>query len=119
MKQPCFWNLANRMYQPVGSAPPVWVRRCLSATSDCLFHRLSATSHCLFHRLPATSHCLFHCLPATSHCLFHCFQIENLKGHLRSPGQFFFDPAGRRILYLPLPGQDMAVGNALSSGRVE
>jgi hypothetical protein len=25
MKMPCFWNLVNRMYQPVGSNPPVFV----------------------------------------------------------------------------------------------
>ena len=34
--------------------------------------------------------------------------IDNVKAHLQTAGQFYFDKAGSSIYYLPLPGQDMS-----------
>jgi hypothetical protein len=34
--------------------------------------------------------------------------IENVKEHLTSPGQFYFDRKKHELLYYPLPGQDMS-----------
>ena len=34
--------------------------------------------------------------------------IDNVKAHLQTPGQFYFDKAGSSIYYLPLPAQDMS-----------
>merc|ERR1712232_619450 len=58
MKQPCFWNLVNRMWQPVG---PSYVPR----------------------------------------------YVDNVREHLTSPGQFYFDKSTSEIIYYPRPGQDM------------
>ena len=39
--------------------------------------------------------------------------LENVRAHLRAPGQFYHDRAKRQLLNYPLPGQDMAQVNAV------
>lgn len=58
MRQPCFWNLVHRPFQPIKTIPPTWV--------------------------------------------------ENVKGDLASPGEFYYDTAGRKIFYYPHTGENMA-----------
>ena len=46
MKQPCFWNLVNRKYQPMGGAPPTSgenVREHLSAPGEWYYDKSRAT----------------------------------------------------------------------------
>ena len=57
MKQPCFWNLVHRMYQPVADLPPIYV--------------------------------------------------DNVKEHMSSCGEFYFDSARQSIYYIPHPHEDM------------
>lgn len=52
------------------------------------------------------------------------YRLENVFAALRAPGQWYFDRAGARLLYLPMPGEDPAttvvtVPRALQLLRVE